>query len=70
VKQFSVNVEGAMDATNALVKEAQVALKNITGPHAFINKGIVEHHPHERRILCLIYNNPTNHLSTKKVNIF
>jgi hypothetical protein len=66
VKQFNDNVEGAVDATNALVKEAQVALKNITRPYAFINKGIVERHPHEGKILCLVYKNPTNHLSTKK----
>jgi len=38
VKQFSVNVEGVVDVANALVKEAQVALKNIIGPEAFINK--------------------------------
>ncbi len=30
--------EGAIDATNALVKEAQVALKNITSLDAFVNK--------------------------------
>jgi hypothetical protein len=33
-----VSVEGGMDAANALVKEAQVALKNIPGPNAFVNK--------------------------------
>jgi len=27
-----------VDTTNALVEEAQVALKNIVGPNAFINK--------------------------------
>jgi len=37
-KQFSVNTEGAMDAANALIKEALVALKNIDGLDAFINK--------------------------------
>jgi hypothetical protein len=36
VKQFGVNIEGVMDATNALVKEAQVALKNVTGLDAFM----------------------------------
>jgi hypothetical protein len=37
-KQFGVNVEGAVNATNVLVKKAQVALKNIVGPNAFVNK--------------------------------
>jgi hypothetical protein len=27
-----------VDAINALVKEAQVVLKNIVGPYAFVNK--------------------------------
>jgi hypothetical protein len=27
-----------VDVANALVKEAQVALKNIIGPNAFVNK--------------------------------
>jgi len=31
-------MKGVMDATNALVKKAQVALKNIIGLYAFINK--------------------------------
>jgi hypothetical protein len=52
VKQFSVNVEGEMDATNALVKKVQMALKNIIGPHAFINKWAVECHLHEGIISC------------------
>jgi len=38
MKQFGVNVEGTMDATNALVEEAQVAFKNIVGLDAFVNK--------------------------------
>ncbi len=38
VQHFGINVEGTIDATNALVKEAQVALKNIVGLDAFINK--------------------------------
>jgi hypothetical protein len=38
VKQFGVSVEGAMDVLNALFKEAQVALKNIIGLDAFVNK--------------------------------
>jgi hypothetical protein len=38
VKQFGVSIEGVVDAINALVKEAQVALKNITGLDAFMNK--------------------------------
>jgi hypothetical protein len=37
-QQFCINVEGLVDATNALVKEAHVALKNIVGLDAFINK--------------------------------
>jgi hypothetical protein len=38
VKQFGVNVEGAIDATNVQVKEAQMALKNIARPYVFVNK--------------------------------
>jgi len=38
IKQFGINVEGVMDATNALVKKVQVALKNIIGSDAFVNK--------------------------------
>ncbi len=37
-QQFGINVEGTVDATNALVKKAQFALKNIVGLDAFINK--------------------------------
>ncbi len=37
-QQFGISVEGTVDATNALVKEAQVVFKNIVGLHAFINK--------------------------------
>ncbi len=38
VQQFGVSFEGVVDATNALVKEAQVALKNIAKLDAFVNK--------------------------------
>jgi hypothetical protein len=38
VRQFGGSIEGVVDATNALVKEAQVALKNIIGLDAFVNK--------------------------------
>jgi hypothetical protein len=38
VQQFGINVQGMVNATNALVKEAQVALKDIIGLGAFINK--------------------------------
>jgi len=37
-QQFGVNVKRMVDATNALVKEVQVALKNIAGSNAFVNK--------------------------------
>jgi hypothetical protein len=37
-QQFGISVEGSVDATNALVKEAQVVLKNIVGLNVFINK--------------------------------
>ncbi len=37
-QQFGISVEGAVDVANALVKEAQVALKNIVSPDAFINE--------------------------------
>jgi hypothetical protein len=33
-----VNVKGDIDATNALVKEAQVALNNISRSNAFVDK--------------------------------
>jgi hypothetical protein len=38
IKQFGVSVEGVVDATNTLVKEAQDAFKNIVGLDAFVNK--------------------------------
>jgi hypothetical protein len=38
VKQFGVNAEGMVDATNALVKEVEVAFKNIVGLDEFVNK--------------------------------
>ncbi len=37
-QQFGISVEGLVDATNALVKEAQIALKNIAKLDVFINK--------------------------------
>jgi hypothetical protein len=37
-QQCGVSVKGTIDATNALVKETQVAFKNIFRPDAFINK--------------------------------
>ncbi len=37
-QQLGVSVEGVVDVMNALVKEAQVALNNIVGLDAFINK--------------------------------
>ncbi len=33
-----MNVEGAVNITNALVKEAHVGFKPIIGPDAFVNK--------------------------------
>jgi hypothetical protein len=38
VQQFGVSFEGVVDAAHALVKEAQVAFKNIAGLNAFVNK--------------------------------
>jgi hypothetical protein len=38
VKQFGISAEGVVDATNALVKEAQIVLKNIVGLDVFFNK--------------------------------
>jgi len=38
IQQFGVSVEGIVDAVNTLVKEVQIAFKNIVGPDAFINK--------------------------------
>jgi hypothetical protein len=37
-QQFGINVKAMVDATNALIKETQVALKNIVGSNAFVNK--------------------------------
>jgi hypothetical protein len=36
--EFGVNVEGTIDATNALVKKAQVGFRNIVALNAFVNK--------------------------------
>jgi hypothetical protein len=38
MKNFGVNVEGMVDATKMLIKEVQVALQNIVGLDAFVNK--------------------------------
>jgi hypothetical protein len=38
IQQFGVSVEGIVDAVNTLVKEVQIAFKNIVGLDAFINK--------------------------------
>ncbi len=37
-KYFDVSAKGVVDVANALVKEAQTALKNIAGLNAFVNK--------------------------------
>lgn len=37
-KQFGVRVEGVVNVTNTLVKEVQVAIKNIARLNAFVNK--------------------------------
>jgi hypothetical protein len=38
-----VSFEGVVDATNALVKEAQVTLQNIVRLDAFVSKKTMEH---------------------------
>ncbi len=38
VQQFGISDEWVVNATNALVKEAQVAIKNIVRLDAFVNK--------------------------------
>ncbi len=38
VQQFGISDEWVVNATNALVKEAQVAIKNIARSDAFVNK--------------------------------
>jgi hypothetical protein len=37
-QQFGINVEGAIDVTNTLVKKAQFALKDIARLDVFVNK--------------------------------
>jgi hypothetical protein len=37
-QQFGVSAKRAVDVSNALVKEAQIALKNITKSNVFVNK--------------------------------
>jgi citrate lyase gamma subunit len=37
-KQFGVNIERVVDVINMLVKEAQIALKNITRLDVFMEK--------------------------------
>jgi hypothetical protein len=39
IQQFNVSAKGIIDATNTLVKEAQVAHGNIARWDAFISKG-------------------------------
>jgi hypothetical protein len=38
VQQFGINVKGMVDATNVVIKEAQLAQKNIARSNAFVNK--------------------------------
>ncbi len=38
VQQIGVSAKGAVDVSNTLVKEAQIALKNIVKSNAFVNK--------------------------------
>jgi len=38
IDQFGMSDEWVVNATNTLVKEAQVVFKNIVGPNAFVNK--------------------------------
>lgn len=38
MKQFGVSAKGTVIIANRLVKEAQMALKNIVGLDAFVNK--------------------------------
>jgi hypothetical protein len=38
VKKVGVSVEGAVNVANTLVKEAQIAFKNIVRSDAFVNK--------------------------------
>jgi hypothetical protein len=38
VQQIGINVKGMVDAINALVKKAQVVIKNTIGPDVFVNK--------------------------------
>jgi hypothetical protein len=35
-EQFGIYSEGVIDATNATFQEAKIALRNIVGPHAFV----------------------------------
>jgi hypothetical protein len=37
-QQFGISAKGEVNVVNTLVKKAQVALKNIVGPDAFVNK--------------------------------
>ncbi len=38
IQQFGVSVEGTTDATNVLVKKAQIIVKKIARLDAFVNK--------------------------------
>ncbi len=70
VKQFNVSVEGVVDATNALVKEAQIALKNIVKLDAFVNKEQWSIIQIEEGIPCQVCNNLANYLPMRKVSLF
>jgi len=52
VQQFGISVEGTVDATNALFKEAQVALKNIVGLDYVYQQRIMECHLDEGGVPC------------------
>jgi hypothetical protein len=39
MRQFGVNAKRVIDALNVVVKEMQIALKNILGLDAFVEKG-------------------------------
>jgi hypothetical protein len=59
-----------VDVTNALVKETHVALKNIVGLDAFVNKRTMARDLNEGRISCQVCNNLVDYLPTKEVSLF
>jgi regulator of sigma D len=59
-----------VDVANALVKKTHVALKNIVGLDAFVNKRTMAHDLNERRISCQVCNNLVDYLPTKEVSLF